>query len=153
MTFLKNLGEKIGSAAGSAAAKAKEMAEIAKLNSAIGTEEKHINQAYLEIGKLVFELDKDNPESPVAEHCNKILAAQQSIAELRQKIAALKEDDKPPVVEKVEEKPILVEAVVVEQPQVEAQSAPARKFCPNCGAENNVNSKFCNGCGQPMNVQ
>lgn len=146
MAFLKNLGEKIGSAAGSAAAKAKEMAEIAKLSSAIGTEEKHINQAYLEIGKQIFEQERDNLESPVAELCNKILASQHSIDELRQKIAALKDDDKPPVAEKVE-------AVVVEHTQVEAQGTPARKFCSNCGAENNVTSKFCNSCGQPMNVQ
>lgn len=151
MAFLKNLGEKIGSAAGSAAAKAKEMAEISKLNSAIGTEEKHINQAYLEIGKQIFEQERDNLESPVAELCNKILASQHTIDELREKIAALKDDDKPPVAEKVEEKPVIAEEVVVEHTPAPAQGTPARKFCSNCGSENNVTSKFCNSCGQPLN--
>ena len=152
MAFLKNLGEKIGSAAGSAADKAKKMAETSKLNSAISAEERQINQAYLEIGKQIFEQDRDKLESPVAEQCNKILASQHTIEELKLKIADInKTEEKPVVVESVEVHPPVVE-VVVEAPQPQAE-APARKFCSNCGAENNVNSKFCNGCGQPMNQQ
>ena len=151
MAFLKNLGEKIGSAAGSAADKAKKMAETSKLNSAISTEEKHINQAYMDIGKQIFEQDKDNPDSLVAEHCNKIIAAQHTIEELKQKIADLNKVEEKPVVIEAEVLPPVVDAVV-EAPQPQVESAP-RKFCSNCGAENNISSKFCNACGQPMNQQ
>lgn len=146
MAFLKNLGDKIGSAASSAAEKAKKMAEISKLNSAIGTEEKHINQAYFEIGKQTFELDKDNPASPVAELCQKILLSQQTIEELKQKIVHLKTEETPPALEK-EEKPA-VEETVASPAQTSAPGT--RKFCSKCGTANNATSRFCSGCGAPM---
>ncbi len=135
MTFLKNLGDKLGSAAGTAAEKAKKMADISKLNSTISSEEKQISQAYVDIGKQIFELEKDNPESPAAELCQKILAAQQAIEELKQRIEDLKSDEKPVV------------TPLDKQPSAVAD----RKFCGNCGAANSASSKFCNSCGAPMN--
>lgn len=98
MVFGK-IGKKIGDVAGSAAdmakdaaEKAKDMAEISKLNSIISSEEKKIQQFYLEIGEIIFEQDKENPESPVAELCNKVLAAKQTIENLKQQILEIKED-------------------------------------------------------------
>lgn len=136
MTFLKNLGGTLSNLAGSAADAAKKMAETARLNLAIGTEEKNINAAYLEIGKLVFEEEKNNPESPLAELCAKIVAAQEKIAELNEKIAELKED-------KPDEAPAAAHAPA-------PAAAAGRKFCSNCGTPNSADSKFCSGCGQPM---
>jgi succinate dehydrogenase/fumarate reductase flavoprotein subunit len=95
MAFLKNLGEKLGTAAGNAADKARQLAEISKLNSAIGTAEKSITDTYLEMGKQLFEQEKDNLTSVYGEHVGKILKAQDTIEELRQKIAELKAEDKP----------------------------------------------------------
>lgn len=90
MAFLEKLGKKVGDAAGSAAEKAKDFAETTKLNSAISSEEKQINQYFLEMGKIIFEQDKENPDSPVAELCSKILAAQKTIEDLKQKITEIK---------------------------------------------------------------
>lgn len=90
MAFLDKLGKKIGSAAGATANKAKEMAEITKLNSRRAAEEKQIEKYYTEIGKTVFELDKDNPESPVAELCAKIIFCQKNIEEFKQKVEEIK---------------------------------------------------------------
>lgn len=90
MAFFNDLGKKIGSAAQGAAEKAKDLAEIAKLSSEIGTQEKNITQAYIEIGKKYFEVEKDNPDSLIAEECNKIVSATAAIEELRDKIAAIK---------------------------------------------------------------
>lgn len=92
MAFLNDLGKKIGNVAGSAADKAKELAEITKLNSTISSEEKQIQQYYQEIGQLIFEQDKENPESPVAELCKKILVSQNTVEDLKLKVTDIKQN-------------------------------------------------------------
>ena len=86
MAFLNNLGKKIGSAAEATTSKAKEVAEVRKLNSKINDEEKQIARFYSEIGKRIFEQEKENPQSPVADLCEKILASQANIEQLNQMI-------------------------------------------------------------------
>ena len=90
MAFLNKIGKAIGDAAGTATEKAKDFAETTKLNNAISSEEKQINQYFLEIGKYVFEQERNNPESPVAETCDKIVASLQNIEELKRKITEIK---------------------------------------------------------------
>ncbi|MDP3058889.1 MAG: zinc ribbon domain-containing protein [bacterium] len=136
MAFLKNLGGSLANLAGSAADKAKKMAEIARLNSAIGGQEKLIKEAYLEIGKIMFEHEKDKLDSIVAEWCGKITLAQQEIEDLKVKIAEQKDEEKPEVAHTPE--------------PASALTTSRRKFCNNCGAENSDVSKFCNSCGQAM---
>jgi Na+/phosphate symporter len=93
MAFLNKIGKAIGDAAGTATEKAKDFAETTKLNNAISGEEKQINQYFLEIGKYVFEQERNNPESPVAEACGKIIASLRNIEELKRKIAEIKLDN------------------------------------------------------------
>lgn len=90
MAFLENLGKKIGSVAETAADKANEFAETAKLNSSISSEQKQIDALFIEIGKLIFEREKDDPNSLVADQCRKILMSQNNIAELQGKIERIK---------------------------------------------------------------
>lgn len=90
MAFLKNLGNKIGEVAGDAADKAKDMAEIAKFKLEISTEEKKIQQAFADLGKLYYEAIKDDEVGPGVEFCNLIKASQETIAELENKIEAVK---------------------------------------------------------------
>ena len=75
-----------------AAEKAKDKVEITKLNSLISSEEKKIQQYFQEIGEIIFQQEKENPDSPVAELCNKVLAAQQTIERIKQEIIQIKED-------------------------------------------------------------
>lgn len=93
MAFLDKIGKKIGDVAGSATDMAKDFAETTKLNSEISAEEKQINQWFLEIGKLIFENEKENPDSVVAEFIAKIKSSQQSIEELKRKIEEIKTDN------------------------------------------------------------
>jgi flagellar hook-length control protein FliK len=131
MSFLNDLGKKIGGAAEVAADKAKDLAEITKINYDISAVQKQMECDYAEIGKQVFALEKDDPESPVAELCAKIVNAQQTIDSLSARIAQIK----------------------AEGPQAAAPaSAPAsgKRFCPACGAEAVGDAKFCQSCGTPI---
>ena len=93
MAFLDKIGKKIGDVAGSATDMAKDFAETTKLNSEISAEEKQINQLFVEIGKFIFESEKENPDSIVAEFISKIKASQQTIEELKRKIEEIKADN------------------------------------------------------------
>jgi len=94
MAFLDKLSKKIGDVAESATDKAKDFAETTKLNSAISAEEKHINQYFLDIGKLIFEQEKDNPDSPVAELISEINSSLHTIEDLKSKISEIKLNNK-----------------------------------------------------------
>ncbi|WP_312812690.1 hypothetical protein [Sedimentibacter sp.] len=93
MAFLNNLGKKISDAAGTATEKAKDFAETTKLNSAISSEEKQINQYFIEIGKMIFEQDKGNPDSPMADLIGKIVNSYETIDVLKRKIEEIKLDN------------------------------------------------------------
>jgi hypothetical protein len=90
MAFLDKIGKKIGDVAGSATDMAKDFAETTKLNSEISAEEKQINHLFMEIGKFIFESEKENPDSAVAELIGKIKLSQQTIEELKRKIEEIK---------------------------------------------------------------
>jgi len=93
MAFLDKIGKKIGDVAGSATDMAKDFAETTKLNSEMAAEEKQINQYFLDIGKLIFENEKNNPDSAAAEIINKIMASQQTIEDIKREIEEIKLDN------------------------------------------------------------
>ena len=63
MDFFNKAKEKISKTSSDVAKKAKDLTEIAKLNSQISTNESTIKATYIEIGKYVFEnLREDAPE-------------------------------------------------------------------------------------------
>ena len=93
MAFLNKIGKAIGGAAGTASEKAKDFAETTKLKNAVSAEEKQINQYFLEIGKYVFEEERNNPESHYAEIISKITDSLRKIEELKRKIAEIKFDN------------------------------------------------------------
>ncbi len=91
MSLLKNLGTKIGEAASDAADKAKEAAEIAKLKLDITGEEKKIQQAHIELGKIYYEANKSAEDIPGKEFFTIIEEAEAAIAEMEEKIKSIKE--------------------------------------------------------------
>ncbi|MGD9677012.1 MAG: hypothetical protein AB7V16_01445 [Vulcanibacillus sp.] len=90
MAFFKDLGKKIGSAAEATANKAKEVADVTRLNSKINDEEKLIMKLYNEIGEKTFEQEKDNDESPLADLFIKVKSSQIKIQEYKQDIEEAK---------------------------------------------------------------
>lgn len=85
-------------AAQTAAAKAKELAAIAKANISIYAEEDKVKKAQIELGKLYYRDYAVGEEPDTAEYlpwCQKIDESKKAIAELKDYIAALRAEEAP----------------------------------------------------------
>jgi len=126
MAFFSELSKKVKSTAAVAGEKAKDAAELAKINVAIAGEQRNIEKNYRSIGEwLVNEYEGEIPEA-VKDLVEAVAASKEKIAEL--------EASKPSKDDEAEEAPA-------------EEKAPV-KACPICGAE--ADSKFCPQCGAPM---
>ena len=128
-------------AAQTAAAKAKELAAIAKANISIYAEEDKVKKAEIELGKLYYRDYAVGEELDTAEYlpwCQKIDESKKTIAELKDFIASLREDEAPAETEAaptdddfeivVADEPKADKAPAVEAPKTEeapAEEAPA----------------------------
>lgn len=70
--------------------KAKAAARMAKLAVEINGEKDTVKKAYLEIGKLYYELHRDDPDGFFAQLCDEVSIANASIAAKEAEIAELK---------------------------------------------------------------
>ena len=124
-----------------AAAKAKELAAVAKANISIYAEEDKVKKAEIELGKLYYRDYAVGEELDTAEYlpwCQKIDESKKLIAELKDFIASLREDEAPAETEAaptdddfeivVADEPKADETPAVEAPKTEeapAEEAPA----------------------------
>lgn len=90
MAFFDELGKKISQAGQNAVQKGKELADIAKLNSAVYDEEKKIDDNYREIGKLYASLHGENPDVDFAPLIAAIHESEGKIVEYKQQIKDIK---------------------------------------------------------------
>ncbi len=120
--FLNDLGKKAQAVAAVAADKAKDAAELARINMSIASEQREIDKNFRAIGEwYVSEFSGEIPPA-VKDLVDAVSAAKAKIAEL--------EASKPSKEETFEA----------------AQNA--NKACPICGTSSD--SKFCPQCGAPM---
>ena len=128
-------------AAQTAAAKAKELAAVAKANISIYAEEDKVKKAEIELGKLYYRDYAVGEELDSAEYlpwCQKIDESKKTIAELKDFIASLREVEAPAETEAaptdddfeivVADEPKADETPAVEAPKTEeapAEEAPA----------------------------
>ena len=85
-------------AAQTAAAKAKELAAVAKANISIYAEEDKVKKAEIELGKLYYRDYAVGEELDSAEYlpwCQKIDESKKAIADLKDYIASLREEEEP----------------------------------------------------------
>ena len=123
MAFFDELSKKVKETASVAWEKAKDAAELAKINVAIAGEQREIDKNFRAIGEwFVNEYSGEVPEA--------VKDLVEAVAASREKIAAL-EASKPGKDEPAAEEP-----------------KSALKTCPICGAQSD--SKFCPQCGAPM---
>ncbi len=90
MAFFDELGKKISKAGQSAVQKGKELADIAKINSAVSDEERKIDDSYREIGKLYFSMHGEDPDVDFAAMISAIRESERKIVEYKQQIKDIK---------------------------------------------------------------
>ena len=124
MAFFDDLSKKVKDVAAVATDKAKDAAELTKINVAIAGEQRTIDKNYRAIGEwFVNEYEGEIPDA-VKDLVQAVADAKAKIAELEAAKAAAKAGAPAAEVEVV------------------------GKTCPICGAESD--SKFCPKCGAPM---
>lgn len=94
MGFFDDLGKKLSDASQDVMQKGKEMADTAKFNAQIHDEEKKITAVYSKIGKKYFEVFENAPSEDFKAFIEEIHAAQAKIAEIQEKLNALKNEGK-----------------------------------------------------------
>ena len=152
MGFLDDFGKKISTGSQEAIAKAKDLADIAKLNSNISDEKNKITAAYKEIGKMYFEAHSEDFEEGYAELVGNIKASLDKISAFEQQIVDIKGVSKcPNCGAEVPKGAAFCTACGTAIPQPEVQAAPvqeeATKTCPTCGTVLKAGDVFCINCG------
>ncbi len=120
---------RLKSGAGKVAKEADKAVDIKRVEMQIGSLQKQIEDSYHKLGEMTYESKaKGEPENP--ESAN-IIA---KITDLKQQIVAREEDIKN----------------IKEGKAVVSPPSAGKKFCTNCGKENDANAKFCADCGAKM---
>jgi len=164
MAFFEDLGKKISDVSQSTMQKGKDFAEVQKLNSSISDEQKKINEALMQIGKLYYSKYKDNADADMVQYINAITEGEAKIEDYKKQIVVIKGVKPCPqcgadvtstaafcnscgakitAPETTTEAP----APVAEAP---TEEAPATVFCTNCGAKLNAGAAFCTSCGTKL---
>ncbi len=141
MSIFKKLTEKPG-----------ELLEINRLNKQINAEEEKVQEAFLTMGKTIFEAQgKGEPIPPeLVDLCEKVKAARAKMEELR--IQVLKLRDKKQCSQCGTEleltQPFCSKCgAKQEMPAAVSSGGAAKRKCGNCGAELTPTQVFCSGCG------
>ena len=133
MAFFDDLAKKLGDVADMAVDKAKDLTEISRLSLAVSSEEKLVQGWYAEIGKAIYEQEKDDLDSPYVAQCVKIQASLEKIDSLKLQLANLKDGDD----------------VIDVEPKTDdlGEIFPETCTCPTCGKQMPQGSAFCAACG------
>lgn len=151
MAFFDNLGKKASEATAKAIQKAQELSETTKLNSFISDEEKKINHAYYQIGKLYMSLHRGDGDEAFAGIIAGILEAEQRINAYRTQLQDIKGVQR---CEKcgaeVARGAAFCSACGTPMPRAEIVVPEDCDRCENCGTMVKREMRFCTSCGKPM---
>ena len=160
MAFFDKLGETLSTKSKDVAKKAKDFADVAKLNSQISSEQEGINAAYLAIGRACYEQNRGQTGMPYDAQFQAIDAAMGRIAQLQKEIQVIKGIRQCPAcgsempAEAVfcpacgtKSEPVVAAAPAPETQQAPTTEVPAQKVCPSCGTELPADGAFCPNCG------
>lgn len=152
MEFFDGLGKKFSNAGQTVVQKTKEMADIARINSAISEEEKIINNSYFQIGKLYVAKHHTDFEEEFAGMISTVKESEIAIRNYRQQLQDIKgivhcENCGAEVANNM----AFCSSCGSPMPK---QSAPVNNEnlvkCSNCGQMVSQNMRFCTSCGNPM---
>lgn len=90
MGIFDDVAKKVGTVAGEAGSKAKDLAGLAKLSAEIGSKERAVEKAYAAIGKSIYENNKDFAPDDIKEIISAIDSMRSEIEELQEQVKELK---------------------------------------------------------------
>ncbi|MEA4973411.1 MAG: hypothetical protein VB119_09585 [Candidatus Metalachnospira sp.] len=90
MGLFDNVAKKVGTVAGEAGSKAKDLAGLAKLSAEVGSKERDIEKAYNAIGKSIYENYKDIAPDDIKDVISAIDSLFAEIETLQEQIKELK---------------------------------------------------------------
>lgn len=136
MSFLDNIGSKASAAGQAAAEKARNFAEVNRLNGVISDHEKRISRLYFELGQSYYERHKGDPEAEELERIAAITDTNEKIAVCREQIKTLKGVEKcPNCGADVQNGSQFCNNCGTRMPPASMKTAPkAGHTCPTCGA-------------------
>ena len=151
MAFWDNLSQKASETTAKAMQKAKEMSDIAKLNSMISEEETKINNTYYQVGKLYVTMHLQDHEEEFAGMIASLVEAEEKIKNYRQQIQDIKG-----VVRcskcgaEVQSGVAFCSSCGAPMPKVQPVNIDNMVRCKSCGAMVKKGVRFCTSCGKPM---
>lgn len=153
MALFDQIGKRVTDAGKGVTQQAKNLADTARYNNAVSTEEKAIIQAYTEIGRAYYEAHKDDPNAENIEKLNAVTEAFDRIHQYKEKIKEITGVIKcPNCGADVPHSSLFCNACGVRIPRenVTPASTGETKVCPSCGTDVPVDNKFCTVCGTAM---
>lgn len=152
MAFWDNFSQKASETTAKAMQKAKEMSDIAKLNSMISEEESKINNSYYQIGKLYTAMHSHDCEEEFASLVAVVQQAEEKIQSYRQQIQDIKGVIRcPQCGAEVQSGVSFCSSCGAPMPKAQPISVDDLVQCKNCGAMMKKEVRFCTMCGNPMN--
>lgn len=151
MTFWNNISQKASETTAKAVQKAKEMSDIARLNSMISEEETKINNNYYQLGKLYVTMHSNDHEEEFAGMIDSIAEAEEKIKNYRQQIQDIKG-----VVRcsqcgaEVQSGVAFCSSCGAPIPKIEKPVPDDSIRCESCGSIIKRGMRFCTTCGKPI---
>lgn len=151
MAFFDEIGRKVSAGGQQAVKQGKALAEIARLNAQISDLEKSISQQYLQIGKMYYEVHKEDGNAEQRELIETINGAFVTIRQCKEQITRLKGTTQCPKCGAGIASGAAFCSVCGEKiPAGSEMRAEEVVYCKYCGKAIQKGQKFCTGCGQPL---
>lgn len=153
MSFFDELGKKISDAGQETTTRAKNFAEINKINGLIGSAEKQIINLYTAIGEAYYQRHCNDEMPEEKEKIQQITFDFQQIEQYREQIRIIKGVDKCPNCGiEVSNTAAFCNACGAKIIRSEISSIPqtSGKVCPKCNATLRENAVFCSVCGEKL---
>ena len=151
MAFWDNLSQKASETTAKAMQKAKEMSDVARLNSMISEEEAKINNTYYQVGKLYVTMHPHDHEEEFAGMVASLAEAEEKIKSYRQQIQDIKGVVRcPQCGAEVQSGVAFCNSCGAPMPKVQPVNTDDLVRCEGCGAMVKKGVRFCTSCGKPM---
>ena len=151
MAFWDNFSQKASETTAKAVQRAKEMSDIARMNSMISEEETKINNIYYQIGKLYVTIHSHDHEEEFTGMIVSLAEAEEKIKNYRQQVQDIKG-----VVRcsqcgaEVPSGVAFCSSCGAPMPKIQPVNTEDVVRCEGCGAMVKKGVRFCTSCGKPM---